>query len=467
MFALDQHSLVGVHVEMETPFVSLTRKHGVKISASFPCSVEECSLAAGKVVGYESVKSAARMNSAVIIFVGSIDKANTLVENGIIIKDTYVPVVPLTTPSKKVMISNVPPFISDDILVRELSRHGKIVSPIKKVHSGCKAPELKHVVSHRRHLYMILNERDVDLNLAFKIKVDGFDYVIFASSENMKCFNCGREGHIVRACPEKKADINVAKTVAGTAGADAEQNETETGAGNDAVGGVAGAAAEQNETERGAIGLQVQEEGDIQSDSQGGEKRQAETSGDLQSSQNSEEKKKGKEQKVVNGMLFGPKAVFSGKPIVKSANEITVQVHAGSDSGPADIEMTDEALKTSNLKRKNKSVKGSAKAKKTTESEEKVIKTVRQVGSGSDNDSSDDGDTEFSVEKIRDFLHKTKNKRNVKVGDHFSDSQQFADSARYQMSSEGEGGFTTQELFRLKKMVSKIRTEINNEDDDE
>ena len=32
------------------------------------------------------------------------------------------------------IISNIPPFISDDVLLTELSRHGKIVSPTRKLH---------------------------------------------------------------------------------------------------------------------------------------------------------------------------------------------------------------------------------------------------------------------------------------------------------------------------------------------
>uniref|UniRef100_A0A8C9X1X9 CCHC-type domain-containing protein n=1 Tax=Sander lucioperca TaxID=283035 RepID=A0A8C9X1X9_SANLU len=111
--------------------------------------------------------------------------------------------VSLATPAKKVLLSNVPPFISDEALSRELSQHGKIVSQIRKVPSGCKSPLFKHVVSHRRYLHMILHNRSVELNLVFKLRVDDFDYIIFATSDNMKCFSCGREGHLSRACPGK------------------------------------------------------------------------------------------------------------------------------------------------------------------------------------------------------------------------------------------------------------------------
>ena len=185
----------------QAEFTKLTRKHGVKIAAGFPCTVEEIGLAVGEKVGHSSVKSAARMNSAVVIFLDRVEKVNRVIETGITVRDSFVTVLPLSQPATKVVLSNVPPFITDEFLSRELSRHGKVVSPIRKIMSGCRSPLLKHVVSHRRQLYMILNSRNEELNLRFHVKVDDYDYVIFASSSVMKCFGCGEEGHTVKACP--------------------------------------------------------------------------------------------------------------------------------------------------------------------------------------------------------------------------------------------------------------------------
>ncbi|KAM3835935.1 ceramide synthase 2-like [Diretmus argenteus] len=176
-------------------FNSLTRKHGIKICSSFPCSVEDIGLAVGERVGHSSVKSVARMNSAVVIFLDRVEAANRVVEMGITVNGSFVQVLPLAQPSTRVVLSNVPPFITDEFLSRELSRHGKIVSPIKKILSGCKPPLLKHVVSHRRQLYMILSNRDEELNLRFHVKVDDYEYMIFATSSVMKCFGCRKEGH--------------------------------------------------------------------------------------------------------------------------------------------------------------------------------------------------------------------------------------------------------------------------------
>uniref|UniRef100_G3Q0L1 CCHC-type domain-containing protein n=1 Tax=Gasterosteus aculeatus TaxID=69293 RepID=G3Q0L1_GASAC len=139
----------------------------------------------------------------VVMFMDSVNKANMVVEKGMVVNETFVPVLPLATPATRVTVSNVPPFIRDEMLTRELSRHGMVVSPINKVSSGFKSPLLRHVVSHKRTLYMILNKKNEDLNVVFKLRVNGFDYVVFVNSDSTKCYRCGREGHLSRACPEK------------------------------------------------------------------------------------------------------------------------------------------------------------------------------------------------------------------------------------------------------------------------
>ncbi len=56
----------------------LTRRHAIKLSPAVSCSVEECSLGVDEIVGCKSVKSASRMNSAVVIFLDSVEEANQL-----------------------------------------------------------------------------------------------------------------------------------------------------------------------------------------------------------------------------------------------------------------------------------------------------------------------------------------------------------------------------------------------------
>ncbi|KAK3540807.1 hypothetical protein QTP86_001970 [Hemibagrus guttatus] len=94
------------------------------------------------------------MNSAIVVFLNDVDKF----------------------PAKEVMLSNVPPFISDEAIGKELSRYGRMVSPIKKIPLGC------------------------------------FDYNIFVSSDtDIKCFKCGQTGHLARACLERQSDPGVSE----------------------------------------------------------------------------------------------------------------------------------------------------------------------------------------------------------------------------------------------------------------
>lgn len=134
----------------------------------------------------------------------SIEKVNDVVVKGIVVNNVFTPVLPLVQPAKKITLSNVPPFIRDDMIERELMRHGKIVSKIRKIALECRSPQLKHLVSFRRQTHMILKNEKEELNLVMKFKVDNYDYVIYATSKSMKCFGCGQEGHMIRACPEKE-----------------------------------------------------------------------------------------------------------------------------------------------------------------------------------------------------------------------------------------------------------------------
>ncbi len=139
------------------------------------------------------------MNNAIVVFVKTVDLANQLVESGVVINGIFTPVLPLSTPSKRVTLSNVPPFLSNEVLTGMLSRYGKLVSPLKMIPIGCKSPLLKHVVSFRRYVYMILKDNLDDLDLNFR--QEEFNYIIFVTTNNMKCFACGETGHLIRACP--------------------------------------------------------------------------------------------------------------------------------------------------------------------------------------------------------------------------------------------------------------------------
>jgi len=73
-----------------------------------------------------------------------------------------VSVVPLAAPAVRVTVANVPSFIKE-VLMKELVKLGKVVSRLKMIPLGWKSPRMRHVMSHRRHLFMILNNRSGEL----------------------------------------------------------------------------------------------------------------------------------------------------------------------------------------------------------------------------------------------------------------------------------------------------------------
>uniref|UniRef100_G3Q7R1 CCHC-type domain-containing protein n=1 Tax=Gasterosteus aculeatus TaxID=69293 RepID=G3Q7R1_GASAC len=350
-------------------FSQLTRKHGIKIAAGFPCSVEDIGLAVGEVVGHGSVKSAARMNGAVVIFLDQVEKVNRVVEAGLTVNEMFVQVLPLTQPA-----------------------------------------------THRRHLYMILNNRNVELNLRFHVKIDDYEYVIFASSSAMKCFGCGEEGHTVGACPRRGDPTPPGGAAAGDPPAVVVNEGVLVG-------------------ERGALGEVAQGE-------DGGEGKEKGEGGV------SVEQESGAREAQLGGGLNGG---------VEQAEEVKmVEEEAGEQ-------------KAATKRRKKRQDTGSeAKASKVGEEEEAMGGQGPSEGSESEGCVSDSSDSHsaclthsqreklYSAEQIKMFLQKVKNRRNLKIEEFFQTC-----SARLRMSQREESGFTDQEGFRLKKLVLKAKRAID------
>ncbi|TWW74456.1 hypothetical protein D4764_14G0004590 [Takifugu flavidus] len=109
------------------------------------------------------------MNGAVVLFVDKVEQANRLVETAISVGGRFEAVLPLTQPSTRVTLSNFPPSFSS--------------WPGNSPGSGRSSRPLG-----RRQLYMILNNLAEELNVRFHVKVEDFDYILYASSSIMKCF---------------------------------------------------------------------------------------------------------------------------------------------------------------------------------------------------------------------------------------------------------------------------------------
>lgn len=388
-------------------YEQLTRQHGIKVPVGAECSVEECVLAVGEVVGHSSIRSASRMNGAVVLFLDKVEKVNMIVENGVVLNDSLIKVFPLVNPARKVLISNAPPFISDEALQRELSRFGQLVSAIKKIPLGCKSPLLKHVVSFRRHVYMILRSDIDELNVAFKFKVDSFDYVIFATTESMKCFGCGKVGHLVRACPDKNV-VNGTEDEGQSVEKESEISEvSDLSVNKEGLGSSIGKSSEERIPKN-------DETMDVEFEEMEGE------------------------------ILKEDEAVFK-VPRVKRKSKMCEMASTSKKKVQDETvnKSSEEALNASDL---------SGSESEQDFSEVQIEEDVGQDCSG------------YSLERMKNFLQRTKGMRNVEVIDFFPDLSLFIDSAKSLMKQKGEGCLSNPEVYRLKKIVQRVRPQAMNND---
>lgn len=180
---------------------SLSLRHGIRCVTNAGESVEDVLLDVAERVGHDNIVSASQMNKAVVVFLKDERLVTVLIESGISVSGAFIQVQPLATPTSKVTISNVPPFIPNADIERELSRFGKLASGIKMVPLGCKNAALKHVMSFRRHVFMFLNSQN--LNVSFRCMYEGKSYMLYASAGEMRCFECGAFGHVRLSCPNK------------------------------------------------------------------------------------------------------------------------------------------------------------------------------------------------------------------------------------------------------------------------
>lgn len=390
MFGQCSFWLAGMASAEAAGFEQLTRQHGVKVPVGVECSVEECVLAVGELVGHNSVRSASRMNGAVVLFLDKVEKVNVIVENGIVMNDSLIKVFPLVNPARKVLLSNVPPFITDSSLQRELSRYGQLVSAIKKIPLGCKSPLLKHVVSFRRQVFMILRSDIDELNIAFKFKVDSFDYVIFATTESMKCFGCGKVGHLVRICPDK----NIAK---------GPEVEIETNTQNQDQ-----RVEKENEVDEvSVLSVDKENEGVVETGEKTVEKNDETVDIELE---------------LEGEILKEDEAVFKMPSVKRKSNRC--EIATTSKKKAQDEATSEEEVTVSDLS-------GSESEQEASES----MRTDAQEFSG------------YSLERMKSFLQRTKGMRNVEVIDYFPDLSLFFETARSLTKQKGDLRLSNPEVY--------------------
>lgn len=130
---------------------SHARISGVDLNANLmtPCVWEMCRLRSAN----SSVGQISWMNEAAAVFLADVQMVDGSNEHRVTINDTFV----LSSPSRKIVLSDVPPFIKNET-IQGVERYGKLTAPIKMTPLGLKNPDVTHVMPLQR-LYVHEIER--------------------------------------------------------------------------------------------------------------------------------------------------------------------------------------------------------------------------------------------------------------------------------------------------------------------
>ena len=146
---------------------TLSIRHGFRCVPENGVKVEEVLLAVGGQVGAEFIHSASRMNRAVVVFMKRTNLVGRLIASGIFVRDGLVSISPLSTPSTRVVVVNLSPFITDNQIRKELNCFGKFASDFRVLSAGFQADAVKHIILLRRQVYMFLNNNVATTKCAF------------------------------------------------------------------------------------------------------------------------------------------------------------------------------------------------------------------------------------------------------------------------------------------------------------
>ena len=116
---------------------------------------------------------------------------------------------PLITRSKRIILSNVCPIISHNLILDELRKRNVISeSQITCTKAGINDPEYSHVLCFRRQMY-ILPKYLPNLFESVQITLDETPYHIYLSTKKLACFLCKEEGHVAKCCKNQNTSLHL------------------------------------------------------------------------------------------------------------------------------------------------------------------------------------------------------------------------------------------------------------------
>jgi len=158
----------------------------------------------------EQIRFVSRLsNGRLSIYLDSKNTVDEFMQNTgfILVNNMKLVACRLINPAKKLIISNINPYIEKALKTLGL----QLNSPIVYLNAGFSNTVLKHVLSFQRSVYISCGngENEPDIPSSIIIKHEEEESRIFLNSEQtIRCFMCKQEGHLARNCTSVPTNEN-------------------------------------------------------------------------------------------------------------------------------------------------------------------------------------------------------------------------------------------------------------------
>ena len=193
------HKVTYAHVAQQVQVP--TKDLGIVLDSIDGIPVQEYALAVGKIIDPSHIKFISRIfQGRVCLYLNSKETVDKLLETQPKVKigSMLLEIRPLMSKAKRIIISNVSPIITNELILEQLSKLGILpCSPISYIRVGISDPRFSHILSFRRQMY--INPKDVTkLPPSIPIHCEDTLYYIYLSADKLSCFICKEEDHLAK-----------------------------------------------------------------------------------------------------------------------------------------------------------------------------------------------------------------------------------------------------------------------------
>ena len=180
-----------------------TKEQAIIVDAIDGIKIEEYFVTIGNLIHPSNIRYGSRISHGrICIYLSSKEIADSLIEKNskITVAGHVLEIRPLISKNKRIILSNVCPIISNDIILNELSKISiKPCSQITYIRAGLNQPGYTHVLSFRRQMYVNIDDIP-KLPPYLAIEFDNTTYYVYLSDGKLSCYQCKEEGHLAKYC---------------------------------------------------------------------------------------------------------------------------------------------------------------------------------------------------------------------------------------------------------------------------